>query len=67
MGRRQTVRHLGTRWYFYPTFLSYPPPTTCACAFEVLACTHYTELLDVRRFARQPGLALWEMQARVGQ
>ena len=33
---------------------------------EVLACTHYTELLDVRRFARQPGLALWEMQARVG-
>ena len=28
----------------------------------MLACTHYTELLDVRRFARQPGLALWEMQ-----
>ena len=34
---------------------------------KVLACTHYTELLDVRRFARQPGLALWEMQARVGR
>jgi len=33
----------------------------------VLACTHYTELLDVRRFARQPGLALWEMQAQVGK
>lgn len=29
---------------------------------RVLACTHYTELLGVRRFAEQPGLALWEMQ-----
>ena len=40
-------------------------PTCFQC--KVLACTHYTELLDVRRFARQPGLALWEMQAQVSE
>ena len=29
---------------------------------KVLACTHYTELLEVRGFASQPRLALWNMQ-----
>ena len=69
---RQAGRQAGT-WYLLSclpisSFLSNLPtqPTTYLC-LKVLACTHYTELLDVRRFARQPGLALWEMQARVSR
>ena len=50
--------------YFYPDLpILATTHHTYAYTSEVLACTHYTELLDVRRFARQPGLALWEMQA----
>jgi DNA mismatch repair protein MSH5 len=29
---------------------------------RVLACTHYTELLEIPRFKQQPGLSLWTMQ-----
>lgn len=31
---------------------------------RLLACTHFTELLEVPELTRQPGLSLWTMQAR---
>lgn len=32
---------------------------------RVLACTHYTEVLDIRGFREQPGIALWTMQVLI--